>query len=52
GSEEMRLAGMAATRRLVGANLVMIEGGHLYPLEKPEETARLAHAMVERLLAQ
>lgn len=51
-SEEMRQAGLASTRKLVGTNLVMIEGGHLYPLEKPQETARLAHAMVERLLAQ
>ena len=50
-SEEMRQAGMGATRKLVGENLVMIEGGHLYPLEKPQETARLAHAMIERLLA-
>jgi len=49
-SEEMRQAGLGATRRLVGPNLVMIEGGHLYPLEKPQETARLTHAMVQRLL--
>lgn len=50
-SEELRQAGLDATRRLVGPNLVMIEGGHLYPLEKPQETAQLTHAMVERLLA-
>jgi len=50
-SEEMRQAGMAATRKLVGENLVMIEGGHLYPLEKPQETAQLAQAMIARLLA-
>jgi len=49
-SEELRQAGLAATKRLVGPNLVMIEGGHLYPLEKPQETARLTHAMIERLL--
>lgn len=49
-SEEMRQAGLAPTRKLVGEHLVMIEGGHLYPLEKPQETARLAHAMVQRLL--
>jgi len=49
-SEEMRQAGLASTRRLVGKHLVMIEGGHLYPLEKPQETARLAHAMIDRLL--
>lgn len=50
-SEEMRQAGMDGTRKLVGENLVMIEGGHLYPLEKPQETARLTQAMIERLLA-
>ncbi|MEX5744819.1 alpha/beta fold hydrolase [Massilia sp. X63] len=49
-SEELRQAGLDATRRLVGEHLVMIEGGHLYPLEKPEETARLTHAMIEQLL--
>ena len=50
-SEELRQAGLDATRRLVGPNMVMIEGGHLYPLEQPEETARLTHAMIERLLS-
>ena len=49
-SEELRQAGLDATRKLVGQNLVMIEGGHLYPLEKPEETARLTHEMIQRLL--
>jgi pimeloyl-ACP methyl ester carboxylesterase len=49
-SEELRQAGLDATRRLVGKNLVMIEGGHLYPLEKPDETARLTHEMIVRLL--
>lgn len=51
-SEEMRQAGLGSTRRLVGKNLEMIEGGHLYPLEKPAETARLAHAMIVRLLGK
>ncbi|MGH8853555.1 MAG: alpha/beta hydrolase, partial [Telluria sp.] len=50
-SEELRQAGLEPTRRLVGRNLVMIEGGHLYPLEKPEATAHLTHEMIERLLA-
>lgn len=48
-SEELRQAGLASTRRLVGENLATIEGGHLYPFEKPEETARLTHAMIARL---
>lgn len=51
-SQELRQAGLAATRKLVGAELVTIEGSHLYPLEKPEETARLAHQMIARLLAR
>jgi pimeloyl-ACP methyl ester carboxylesterase len=51
-SQELRQAGLAATRKLVGEELVTIEGSHLYPLEKPDETAGLAHAMIERLLAR
>ncbi len=49
-SHELRLAGMAPTRRLVGANLRWIHGGtHLFPFEQPEATATairdLVHAM-------
>jgi pimeloyl-ACP methyl ester carboxylesterase len=51
-SEELRRAGMAATRRLVGNNLVMIEGSHLYPMESPQLTAQLTREMIRRLLAQ
>lgn len=49
-SEELRQAGMASTRRLVGENLVMIEGSHLYPMESPQLTAQLTREMIERLL--
>jgi pimeloyl-ACP methyl ester carboxylesterase len=51
-STELRQAGLAATRRLVGPNLVMIEGTHLYPMEKPQLTAQLTREMIARLLAQ
>jgi len=51
-SEELRQAGMAGTRKLVGHNLVMIEGTHLYPMESPQMTAQLTREMVCRLLAQ
>jgi pimeloyl-ACP methyl ester carboxylesterase len=51
-SEELRLAGSGATRKLVGANIVMVEGGHLYPMEKPALTAQLIEEMVGRLLGQ
>lgn len=49
-SEEMRQAGLAATRQLVGPNLVMVNGGHLYPMEQPALTAQLTGEMIERLL--
>jgi pimeloyl-ACP methyl ester carboxylesterase len=51
-SEELRQAGMASTRKLVGENLVTIEGTHLYPMESPQLTAQLTREMIERLLAQ
>jgi hypothetical protein len=51
-SEELRQAGLAATRKLVGENLVTIEGSHLYPMESPQLTARLTREMIGRLLAQ
>ena len=49
-SEEMRQAGLAATRQLVGPNLLMVEGGHLYPMEQPALTARLTERMIGQLL--
>lgn len=39
-SRELRQAGLAATRRLVGERLQWIEGSHLFPMEKPGEAAR------------
>ncbi len=38
-SVELRQAGMAATRALVHARLRWIDGTHLFPMEKPLETA-------------
>lgn len=49
-SDELRRGGSAATRKLVGPNLAMIEGGHLYPMEKPLVTARETANMIARLL--
>ena len=51
-SQELRQAGMASTRKLVGENLVMIEGSHLYPMESPQLTAQLTREMIHRLLPQ
>ncbi|MDP3886236.1 alpha/beta fold hydrolase [Hydrogenophaga sp.] len=49
-SQEMKQVGMAMTHRLVGKNhpgrLLMVEGSHLFPMEKPQETA----AAIERAL--
>ena len=39
GSEEMRRVGMALTTRIVKGNITMLEGSHLFPMEKPIETA-------------
>lgn len=49
-SQELRQAGMDATRKLVGDNLVMIEGTHLYTMESPRLTAQLTREMIHRLL--
>ncbi len=54
-SQEMRQVGMAMTHRLVGRGhperLLMIEGGHLFPMEKPHDTAAaidtLLHALAQ-----
>jgi pimeloyl-ACP methyl ester carboxylesterase len=51
-SEELRQAGLASTRKLVGENLVTIEGTHLYPMESPRLTAQLTREMIERLLPE
>jgi pimeloyl-ACP methyl ester carboxylesterase len=50
-SEELRQAGLGSTRKLVGENLVTIEGTHLYPMESPRLTAQLTREMIERLLS-
>jgi pimeloyl-ACP methyl ester carboxylesterase len=51
-SEELRMAGLKATRALVGNNFFEIEGGHLFPMESPEKAARLTREMIARLLEQ
>lgn len=51
-SAELRQAGLASTRKLVGANFVTIPGTHLYPMESPQLTAQVTREMILRLLAQ
>jgi pimeloyl-ACP methyl ester carboxylesterase len=50
-SDELRQAGVASTRKLVGSNFVMTEGSHLYPMETPLVTAAETERMVDRLLS-
>lgn len=38
-SVEVRRAGLGATRALVGERFETIEGGHLFPMEQPEQTS-------------
>ena len=39
-STEIRQAGLAGTRALVGDRLSWVEGSHLFPMEKPQEAAK------------
>ena len=48
-SRELRQAGLAATRRLVGEQLAWIDGSHLFPMEQPQVAAEAVLAMIERL---
>ena len=52
-SKEMQHAGMTMTRKLVGPDhperLRLIEGSHLFPMERPEETATLIDALIKSL---
>ncbi|WP_322014126.1 alpha/beta hydrolase [Paraburkholderia sp. J12] len=45
-SKEVRQVGLTATQRIAGERFEWIEGSHLYPMERPIETARA----VQRLL--
>jgi len=52
-SLEMKQVGMAMTQRLVGKahpeRLLMVEGSHLFPMEKPQETAAMIDAALRSL---
>jgi pimeloyl-ACP methyl ester carboxylesterase len=49
-SRAARLCGLAASRRLAGANLVRIEGSHLFPLERPLVTAKEVVRLHDRMV--
>jgi len=52
-SQEMQQVGMAMTRKLVGRDhperLLMLGGSHLFPMEKPSETATLIDTALRSL---
>ncbi|MEH6414052.1 alpha/beta fold hydrolase [Pseudomonas sp. CGJS7] len=48
-SRELRNAGSAATRRLVGPRWAWVEGGHLFPMERPLDTAQAIAAMIDTI---
>ena len=50
-SVELRQAGLAATRKLVGRHFAEIKGGHLFPMESPQLAAQLTRTMIAQLLA-
>lgn len=49
-SDECRMAGLAATRRLVGRHCRIVPGGHLFPMEAPSVAAGAVHDMIQSLL--
>jgi hypothetical protein len=49
-SRVARFCGLAASRRLVGENLVPIEGSHLFPLERPLVTAKEIVRLHDRMV--
>lgn len=53
-SREMRQVGMTMTRRVVGRGhperFALVEGSHLFPMERPKETAAAIDAMLAKLL--
>ena len=48
-SVELRQVGLALTRRVAGKRITMMEGSHLFPMEKPAETAVAIAAALQGL---
>lgn len=51
-SREVRQVGLGATRKLVGDRLRYVEGGHLYPMERPLETAEVVRGLIGQMRAE
>ena len=48
-SQEIRQVGLRATQRLVHGRISAIEGSHLFPLERPAETAATVLQLIESM---
>lgn len=48
-SVEVRRVGLRATERLVKGNITAIEGSHLFPLERPADTAATVLKLIESM---
>jgi len=48
-SREVRAIGLKATRRIAGENLIWLDGSHLFPMERPLETARALQEILHGL---
>jgi pimeloyl-ACP methyl ester carboxylesterase len=48
-SEEVRRVGLRATERLAQGRIAAIEGSHLFPLERPVETAASVLKLIESM---
>jgi pimeloyl-ACP methyl ester carboxylesterase len=51
-SEELRQAGVAASKALAGRHFHWMEGSHLYPFERPDDTAALVLKLLDALRAE
>jgi pimeloyl-ACP methyl ester carboxylesterase len=51
-SEELRQAGASASKALAKGNFHWMEGSHLYPFERPDDTAHLVLQLLEAVQAQ
>jgi pimeloyl-ACP methyl ester carboxylesterase len=51
-SKEIRKVGLNATRRATGGQVEWLEGSHLFPMEKPLETARAVQRVLRVLEAR
>jgi surfactin synthase thioesterase subunit len=48
-SEELRRVGLKLTTRVTGGRISMMEGSHLFPMEKPIDTAAAIEAAIRSL---